>query len=222
MKLPTMLQLFLISVFLLTLSCSKYETGGTWNYQNKWCKVQQVGSHLMFLGDDGSLLQPSKDIDPTLFAVGNRFKILYIKLGEAGHYSGNADATLVELIHVRYVLVTPILVDSLRNVHSDPVALNDPPFIGGGYINFDFVFDFASKDIEHSIELVQDTIVNRICKMRLLHLANGDRGGSFASALVSFPLNGLDRSSIDSLVIDVQGYNNQLTNCRLSMRDSIH
>lgn len=218
MKRQIPLQKLLIVLFFTLMSCSNYVD----DYQSKWCVVQGTGQNLRFLADDGTVLKPSEPLDTANFKVGDRYRVLYMLLGTTSYYSTSSVAQLVEIEHLQRVLVKNINTgDSLKLMHSDPISINQYPFIGGGFLNFDFNFEFYNYNVKHSIELVQDTLVGRVCRMRFLHLAKNDYGPNLAAALVSFPIRTIDRSQTDSLVVEVMQYDDQIRAFRIALDDSI-
>jgi hypothetical protein len=217
MKRQNPLQYSLIVLFFGLMSCSNYVD----DYQSKWCMVQGVATNLYFLADDGEVLKPSNSIDTVFCKSGERYRVLYMSLGTTSYYSGNSRAELVEVESLQRVLVKNINTgDSLKSIHGDPISINQPPFIGGGFLNFDFNFEYNNIDIQHSVELVQDTLDGSVCRMRFLHLAKSDYGSHQATALVSFPIRTYDCSVIDSLVVEVLQYDNQLRTYRIALNNS--
>lgn len=218
MKRQTPLHIPSLVLLFTLISCSDYVD----DYRSKWGVLQGLDKNLHLLTDDGELLKPSVPLDTALFKAGERYRALYMSYGTTSYYSIGSVAQLVEIENLQRVLVKNINTsDSLNSTNGDPISINQYPFIGGGFLNFDFNFDFNNKNVLHNIELVQDSLVGRVCRMRFLHLAKNDNGPNLATALVSFPIRTFDRSITDSLVVEVMQYDNQIRAFRIALDDSI-
>jgi hypothetical protein len=192
-------------------------------YESSWCVVQGSGSQISLLTDQQDLLKPSESLDSTQYKAGDRYRVLYIILGNQDTYSNTSGAKLVKIAgEPQPVLVEDVLQHgSFTGAVNDPVWLNADPFFGGGFLNFDFQFRTSHSGIMHGVHLLQDSLVNRKLYLRFGHHANGDVAGSLESALASYPIAGLQHASdADSLIILLQG-DVRLQAYRIALRDTL-
>jgi len=213
---------FLALVLSTATSCMNYDMENYTYYESAWCVVQGRGSQVAFVTDDKGILKPSESLDSTRFKAGDRYRIVYILLGEQGNYSTVSGAKLVEIANLQPVFVEDVMLHSNFNgVVNDPIWLNDQPFFGGGFLNFDFQFNSSDTGIKHGIHLLQDSLVHRKLYLRFGHDDNGDVTNKTASALASFPTKSFKQASdADSLIIqlrDVSGYHS----FRMALKDTL-
>jgi hypothetical protein len=195
----------LIAAMLSAVSCSNEDMGDVRTYESDWCVVQGRGDQLNFQADDGDILKPTQSLDSSLFLSGDRYKVFYIPMGNVGTYTTVSGGILIEVENLQPVLVKDIVqADAFNSIANDPVGLNEKPFFGGDFLNFDFNFNYQNERIQHGIHLIQDSLVNRIWYLRFGHQANGDLPTLSTSALASFPVSSMqNRYLADSLVIFV-------------------
>lgn len=214
----------LVLALLFATSCSVDDLSSNYTYyESAWCMVQGRGSQLSLLTDQKDILKPSESLDSTQFTEGDRYRVLYISLGNLGTYATSSSAKLVKITgEPQPVLVEEVIQHgSFTGAVNDPVWLNAEPFFGGGYVNFDFQFRTSRIGLKHAIHLLQDSLVNRKLYLRFGHHANGDVTGGVESALASFPTSGLKQvSDADSLIILLQG-DTRLQSYRLALRDTL-
>lgn len=213
---------FLLVLVFFATACSNYDVGNYTYYESDWCVVQGKGDQIALMTDERVLLRPTESLDSVLFKAGNRYRVVYIPLGSQGTYSSVSGANLVEITSLQ-----PVLVDDVQQratfsgVVNDPVWMNDDPFFGGGFLNFDFQFYNSDAKIKHGIYLLQDSLVNRKIYLRFGHDAKGDSRNRSASALASFPTRSLQQAAqADSLIIVLHsdyGYRSY----RLALRDTL-
>lgn len=213
--------LVLVLALFTTPSCSDQYMGNYTAFESAWCVVQGKGNQMAFFTDNKDILKPSQSLDSTRFKAGDRYRLFFIFLGNQGSYSSSS-AKLVEIENLQPVFVADVLLRSHFNgTVNDPVWLNDKPFFGGGYLNFDFQFHSSDSGIKHGIYLLQDSLVNRKMYLRFAHDNNGDESNKAASALASFPTKSLNQASYaDSLIIkwrDEYGFNSY----RIALKDTL-
>lgn len=205
----------LVFAVLLNTGCSDDYMDMTTSFQSDLCLVQQHhrGAPLQLLSDPGALLMPSADLDTTIYKAGDRFLVTYIPMDSTGTSPNKVMAIggrPVRVVDMQPVLVKPILdrADTSDLHGPDPVKLTTSPWLGGGFINLEFLLRFTNESIKHGVWLVADSMVHAsgstVAYLSFLHNANGDASTKVATSLVSFTLNalpGLDGA--DSLVIRV-------------------
>jgi len=157
---------------------------------------------MAFFTDGKDILKPSESLDSTHFKAGDRYRVFFVFLGNKEASMPDA-AKLVEISNLQPVFVENVMFHRNYNgAVSDPVWLNDQPFFGGGFLNFDFQFYSSVTGIQHDIHLLQDSIVNRKLYLRFVHDNNGDVTNKTASALASFPTQSFKQASdADSLIL---------------------
>jgi NigD-like C-terminal beta sandwich domain len=213
----------LVLALLCATSCSNEEMSNYTYYESAWCVVQGRSNQISLVTDQKDILKPSESLDSTQYKAGDRYRVIYITLGNQGYYSTSSGAKLVKITgEPQPVLVEDVIQHgSFTGSVNDPVWLNAKPFLGGGFLNFDFQFRNSHTDVKHGIHLLQDSLVNRKLYLKFGHHANGDVSGSLESALASFPTSGLQNASdADSLIILSQG-DIRLQNYRLALRDTL-
>jgi hypothetical protein len=213
--------LVLVLALITTPSCSDQYMGNYTAFESAWCVVQGKGNQMAFFTDGKDILKPSESLDSTRFKAGDRYRLFFVFLGNKGSYSSSS-AKLVEISNIQPVFVADALLRSrFTGTVNDPVWLNDKPFFGGGYLNFDFQFRSSDSGIKHGIHLLQDSLVNRKIYLRFGHDNNGDEPNKTASALASFPTLSLNEASnADSLIIrwrEENGYNTY----RIALKDTL-
>lgn len=195
----------LLSLTLLTATaCMNEDLNNSTYYESAWCVVQGRGNQISFFTDDKDILKPDESLDSIRFKAGDRYRVLYIPMENQSNYSTVSGAKLVKISgEPQPVLVEEVMPHAaFTGAANDPIWLNDQPFFGGGFLNFDFQFRSSDPVIKHGIYLLQDSLVNRKLYLRFGHHANGDVTGSLAFALASFPTTGLKNASdADSLII---------------------
>jgi hypothetical protein len=205
----------LIFAVLLNTGCSDDYMDMTTSFQSDLCLVQQPlrGAPLQLLSDPGVLLMPSAELDTNVYKAGERYLVTYIPMDSTGVSSNKLTAVSgrpVRIVDMQPVLVKPILnrADTLDLQGPDPVKLTTSPWLGGGFINLEFLLRFNNENIKHGVWLVADSMVHAdgatVAYLSFLHNANGDASTKVATSLVSFPLNtlpGIDGA--DSLVVSV-------------------
>lgn len=214
--------LFFVLAILATTACSDADMSNYTYYDSDWCVVQGKGDQMALRTDERVLLRPTESLDSLQFKAGDRFRVVYIPLGTQGAYYTVSAARLVEITSLQ-----PVLVDDVQRratfsgVVNDPVWMNDEPFFGGGFLNFDFQFYASEAKIKHGIYLLQDSLVNRKIYLRFGHDAKGDSRSRTASALASFPTRSLQQvADADSLIVILHsdyGYQSY----RLALRDTL-
>ena len=213
----------LVLVLLTATACSVDNLNNNTYYESAWCVVQGRGSQIALVTDQKVILKPSESLDSTLYKVGDRYRVIYITLGNQAYYSTASTAKLVKIAgEPQPVLVEDVIQHgAYTGSVNDPVWLNAEPFFGGGFLNFDFQFRNSHTGIKHGIHLLQDSLVNRKLYLRFGHHANGDVNGSLESALASFPTTGLQNAmNADSIIILSQG-DIRLQSYRLALRDTL-
>ena len=213
----------LVLAMLSATACSDGNMSSNTYYESAWCVVQGRGSQISLVTDQKDILKPSESLDSTQYKAGDRYRVIYITLGNQGYYPTSSGAKLVKITgEPQPVLVEDVIQHgSFTGSVNDPVWLNAKPFLGGGFLNFDFQFRNSHTGIKHGIHLLQDSLVNRKLYLKFGHHANSDVTGSFESALASFPTSGLQNASdADSLIILLQG-DTHLQNYRLALRDTL-
>jgi len=196
--------LLLVLALLAIPSCMNEDLSNSTYYESAWCVVQGRGSQISFVTDNKDILKPDESLDSIRFKAGDRYRLLYIPMGNQSNYSTVSGAKLVKISgEPQPVLVEEVMPHAaFTGALNDPIWLNDQPFFGGGFLNFDFQFRSSNPHIKHGIHLLQDSLVNRKLYLRFGHHANGDVTGSLAYALASFPTTGLKNASdADSLII---------------------
>ncbi|MDD4922218.1 MAG: NigD-like C-terminal domain-containing protein [Bacteroidales bacterium] len=194
----------LVFVLMFTGACSKDQT----KYMVEICDVKESGNNLLYLlSDAGRILYPSSSRDVTINMRGQRFCVTYIELEGDALSDGEAVVEIKDMLHV---LVKDVVDRTLfTGTLNDPVWLVGKPWFGGDYLNFEFSYhNNADSDIEHNIELVQDSIVssNQVKKIYMTfgHNANNDASLRMATAFFSFPTATItDIQNADSLIIRV-------------------
>lgn len=213
---------FLVLLVLFATACSNYDMSDYTYYESDWCVVQGRGDQMTLMTDERALLRPTESLDSVQFKAGDRFRVVYIPLGNQGAYSTVSAAMLVEITSLQPVLVDDVQQrGSFGGVVNDPVWINDEPFFGGGFLNFDFQFYTSDAKIKHGIYLIQDSLVNRKIYLRFGHDAKGDSRNRTASALASFPTHSLQQTALaDSLIVVLHSDYSSRT-CRLALRDTL-
>lgn len=212
----------MLMAVLLGTGCMSDDMGHYTLYDSAWCVIQGRGAQMTLLTDDGDLLKPSESLDSTRYKAGDRFRVIYIPLGNQGYYSAASGARLVEITSFQPVLVEDVI---QRNVYAgvagDPVWVNVEPFFGGGFLNFDFQFYSSETGTKHGIHLLQDSVSNKKVYLRFCHDAKGDVRTRIVSALASFSIASLQQvSNADSLIISMKDENFAHT-YRLALRDTL-
>jgi len=213
---------FLALVLSTATSCMNYDMENYTYYESAWCVVQGRGSQIAFFTDGKDVLKPSESLDSTRFKAGDRYRAFFIFLGGQGSYSTVSGAKLVEISNLQPVFVENVMLHSHFNgAVNDPVSLNDQPFFGGGFLNFDFQFNSSDSGIKHDIHLLQDSLVNRKLYLRFGHDDNGDVTDKTTSALASFPTKSLKQTSdADSLIILWRDVNSDHS-YRMALKDTL-
>ena len=212
----------MVLVLLTASSCMSYDATNYTYYESEWCVVQGKGSQMALVTDDKVILKPSESLDSMRFKAGDRYRVVYIPLGNQGTYSTVSGAKQVQVTNFQPVLVEDVLQRTQFNgLVADPVWMNTDPFFGGGYLNFDFQFYSTETGIKHGIHLLQDSLVNRKLYVRFGHDANGDAQGKTSSALASFPISSIKHASdADSMIITMKEvYNYQ--SYRFALKDTL-
>ncbi|HBL73298.1 MAG TPA: hypothetical protein DD409_10805 [Bacteroidales bacterium] len=205
----------LIVAVLLNTGCSDDYLDMTTSFQTDLCLVQQPvrGGSLQLLSDPGAWLIPSAELDTELYKPGERFLVTYIPMDSTGALPGKfmaVNGRPVKVVDMQPVLVKSILErnDTLVPVGPEPVKLTTDPWLGGGFLNLEFLLRFADENIKHGVWLVADSMVSKsdaiVAYFTFLHNANGDGSTRTVTSLVSFTLMslpGIDRA--DSLVVSV-------------------
>ncbi|MCX6309856.1 MAG: hypothetical protein NTY32_13885 [Bacteroidia bacterium] len=213
----------LVLVLLTASSCMESNLSENTYYESAWCVVQGRGSQIALITDAKEILKPSESLDSVRFKSGDRYRVFYIPLGNQSMYSTVSGSKLVEITSLQ-----PVYVEEIRMHHAfigtvnDPVWLNEDPFFGGGFLNFDFQFYSSDTGIKHGIHLLQDSLVGRKLYLKFGHDANGDAKTKTASALASFPTSSLEQApDADSLIILIR---DEATNhsYRLALKDTLN
>lgn len=209
-------------VLLITTACSSEDLSNYTYYDSAWCVVYGKGSQMALVTDNKGILRPSEALDSTRFKAGDRYRVVYIPLGNSEYYTVTSGAKLVEITNFQPVLVEEVIQrTNFNGAVNDPVWVNADPFFGGGYLNFDFSFYSSETGIKHGIHLLQDSLVNRKLYLRFGHDANNDTNSKTASALASFPIRSLKNYDLaDSLIIQMRNVV-KLNTYRLALRDTI-
>jgi hypothetical protein len=215
--------ILLVLALLTSTACTNDGMNDYTNYESAWCIVQGRGSQISFITDQKDILMPTESLDSIKYKLGDRFRVLYITLGNQAYYSTASSAKVVKIAgDPQPVLVEDVFQHAaFTGVVNDPIWLNSNPFFGGGFLNFDFQFRTSHAGIKHAIHLIQDSLVNRKLYLRFGHHANGDVTGSLESALASFPTAGLKQTSeADSLIILMKG-DIRLQSYRIALKDTL-
>ncbi|HET9570833.1 MAG TPA: NigD-like C-terminal domain-containing protein [Bacteroidales bacterium] len=214
--------LSVLALFFAT-GCTNEDLSNNTYYESAWCVVQGRGSQISLLTDQKDILKPTESLDSAHFQAGDRYRVLYITLGNQANYSTVSGSKLVKISGVpQPVLVSDVIQHSLFSGSiMDTVLLNDKPFLGGGFLNFDFKFRASNSVIKHGIYLLQDSLVHRKMYLRFGHHANNDVTGPLESALASFPISSLKHASdADSLIISLLG-DTKFQNNRVALKDTL-
>jgi len=196
--------LLLVLLLALTISCSQDET----LFMVELCTVKEKGDKSLYLlSDDGNVLFPSSSMDVSTYQSGQRFRVTYIKM--EGKTSSEGES-IVDIKQMLPVLIKDVVSgDLFTGSVNDPLWLIYRPWFGGGFLNFEFSFDSgASTDIQHEVQLIQDSTVQVGASRKIFltfgHNANGDVSEKSVTALVSFPLTSIsDFGQADSLIVGV-------------------
>lgn len=171
------------------------------------CVVKESGDQSLYLlSDKGKALCPSSSLSAETYKEAQRYSVTYKTMEGT---ASQKDETVVNIFNMQPVLVKDaVLRAQFSNSISDPVWLVSQPWIGGGYLNFEFSYFFSDSNIKHGIYLVQETTVNgstgENIHLTFGHDANGDASTNKATALASFPFNSVSGIKYaDSLVINV-------------------
>ena len=210
--------LLLVLALLATPSCMNEYLGNNTSFESAWCVVQGRGSQMAFFSDNKDILKPSESLDSTRFKAGDRYRVFFVFLGDKT-VSG---AKLVEIANLQPVFVENVMFHrNFTGAVNDPIWLNDQPFFGGGFLNFDFQFYSSDTGIKHDIHLLQDSMVDRKLYLRFGHDDNGDVTNKTASALASFPTKSLKQASdADSLIILLRDVNSDHS-YRMALKDTL-
>ncbi len=198
--------LVLVLALLAMPSCMNEDLSSHTSFESAWCVVQGRGSQMTFFTDEKDVLKPSESLDSTRFKAGERYRIFFVFFDDQGSNSSVSGAKVVEIANLQPVFVEDVMLHgNFTGEVNDPVWLNDQPFFGGGFLNFDLQFYSSATGIQHGIHLLQDSLVNRKIYLRLGHDNNGDLTKKAASALASFPTKSLQHASdADSLIIKMR------------------
>lgn len=191
----------LLLLLILICSCGNDET----SYQTKFCVVQERGDNTLYLhSDDGQDLNPISSLNPSIYEEDQRFRVTYIEMEGNKTLTAETGIEVVEMLPVK--LITVGHADKSFN---DPIWLVVQPWIGGGFLNFEFTFNYARPEIKHGIFLVQDSLVQEPeggkIYLSFKHDSNEDGSSLQATAFASAPLSsisGLEKA--DSLIVSVQ------------------
>jgi len=213
----------LVLAMLTATSCMDSNLSENTYYESAWCVVQGRGNQIALVTDANEILKPSESLDSVRFKSGDRYRVFYIPLGNQSTYSTVSGTKLVEITNLQPVYVEGIRMrEAFIGTVNDPVWLNEDPFFGGGFLNFDFQFYSSDTGIKHGIHLLQDSLVGRKLYLKFGHDANGDAKTITTSALASFPTSSLKQASdADSLIIWIR---DEVTShsYRLALKDTLN
>lgn len=193
--------LSLVIIVFLVSSCSNDET----SYQTEFCVIEKRGDQSLYLhSDNGYDLNPSSSLDATIYEAGQRFRVTYIEMGSTYTLS---EVKVIDVVDMLPVKIFETLKTETKS--DDPVWLVREPWIGGGFINFEFSFGYQNPDKKHGIYLVKDSLVPNSdggkIYLSLRHDANKDGNSEMATAFASSSLDLITESlDIDSLIVRVQ------------------
>jgi hypothetical protein len=198
--------LLLCLIIVFAEACTKEDYSLKTNYVVSLCVVKESSNQdLYLLSDQGNALYPSSSLKAE--TSGQRYQVTYKVMD--GTSSKQDETTVVSISNMNPVLIKEVVSRSLfTGSMNDFVWLECNPWSGGGYLNFEFIFDDSDSNIKHSIYLVQDSTGNAGKNIHLTfgHDANGDTSGHKATALASFPFSSISGiQKADSLIIKVLG-----------------
>jgi hypothetical protein len=191
---------------ILAEACSQEDYSLKTNYVVSLCVVKESSNqNLYLLSDQGTVLYPSSSLEAE--TSGQRYRVTY-KIME-GASSKQDETAVVSISNMEPVLIKKVVSrTSFAGTMNDFVWLECNPWSGGGYLNFEFIFDYSNSNIRHSIYLVQDSTGNAGQNVYLTfgHDANGDTSKYETTALASFPFSSIPGiQKADSLIIKVLG-----------------
>lgn len=225
--LPTLL----LAVFLT--ACSGDLSDMSTAFRSELCVVQtNLGNSVSLLTDNGRVLDPISELDTATYKPGDRFMVTYIMLDSINQsftHKQNVRYS-IRIKELQPVLVKPILRpgDLLSPImDEDPIQLLSQPWLGGGFLNVEFMLRYENTNIKHAWLMVVDTTLNENGSLNtyltFFHDARGDGHGKTASTLVSFDCADLPfRHQSDSLIIRIYEWdaNNQHAYRRLRLKNT--
>ena len=226
--------------FLMTLIMAVSLTACTSDYldmstlfRSELCVVQNsTGSSISLLTDNGRLLNPNSEMDTDTYKPGSRYMVTYIIVDSTSQSLSGPDSYSysVSVKELQEVLVKPILrPEELTTpiVNEDPIRLLSQPWLGGGFLNLEFMLRYENPNIKHAWLMLVDTTRTENGSLNtyltFFHDALGDGQVKTASTLVSFDCANLPyREQSDSLIIRVFEWdaNNQLNHRQLRIKNT--
>ena len=200
-----MKHLFLSRSFLFCISIALFGacTQEDYSLNTELCVVKKSGDlSLCLLSDQGNVLYPTSSLDAEIYKEGQRYNVTY-KVME-GSVSNQVNIFNMQPVLIKDAVSRALFTGSM----GDLVWLVSKPWIGGGYLNFEFSYGYSDSNIKHGIYLVQETSANGNAGKNIYltfgHDANGDATEDKATALVSFPFTSvLGIQDADSLIVNV-------------------
>jgi len=187
-------------------ACSREDYSLKTNYIVSLCVVKESSNqNLYLLSDQGTVLYPSSSLN--VETSGQRYRVTY-KVME-GASSKQDETAVVSISNMEPVLIKNVVSRALfTGTMNDFVWFECSPWSGGGYLNFEFIFDYSDSNIMHGIYLVQDSTGNagKNIYLTFRHDANGDTSKYETTALASFPFSSISGiQKADSLIIKALG-----------------
>lgn len=226
--------------FLITLVVTVFLTACTSDYldmstlfRTELCVVQNnTGSSISLFTDDERVLIPIAEQDTDTYKPGSRYMVTYIILDSTSQMLSGPDSYSysVSVKELQPVLVKPILRPGELTTpieDEDPIRLLSQPWLGGGFLNLEFMLRYDDTEIKHAWLMLVDTTQTENGSMKtyltFYHDARGDGHGKTASTLVSFDCANLPyRDQSDSLIIRIYEWdaNNQQNHRQLRIKNT--
>lgn len=204
------IHILLILLLLHFASCSKEDFSYEADYASSLCCItRDLNDELFLMTDEGLKLYPTS-VDPLLeFQEGTRVLANYSIIDEQAPKLYSAQSFRVKLFYVQSVLMLDVqLSDTLDAAVTDPVWMEQKPWISGRYLNLHCRFKRGYSEVKHRIVLRNDSMVVvsglKYLYLTLEHDARGDVQQYDASVYASvFWLSNPGNPSPDTLVLSL-------------------
>jgi hypothetical protein len=205
--------LVLILTVTLTACSSDYLDMST-SFRSELCVVQRnPDKSLSLLSDKGNELNPISELDSATYKPGSRYMVTYIVLDSteqslAAYLSRRYTISVkdIQLVLVKHIIRAEDLPAPIEG--EDPIRMLSQPWLGGGFLNMEFMLRYQNEDIKHTWLMLIDSTRTENGSLKtyltFIHNVNGDVQEKTTSTLVSFDCTNLPyREESDSLIIRI-------------------
>lgn len=205
-----LIHILLILLLLQFASCSKEDFSYEAEYASSLCCItRDLNEELFLMTDEGLKLYPTSS-DPLLeFQEGSRVLVNYSIIEEQAPGLYASKTFRVKLFYIQSVLMLDVqLSDTLDAAATDPIWMEQKPWISGRYLNVHCRFKRGYSEVKHRIVLRSDSMVIvsglKYLYLTLEHDARGDVQQYDASVYASvFWLRNPGIPSPDTLVLSL-------------------